>query len=152
RVRFQGLKVGRLELHGVVRGIDRGQDVGGIAVADNRAEGAGLSGRNALYRDLHLLGVFNLMRLGGLHAGESDVLLPHVLFQTIHGLVGVRFDSVLNLDLELQVAAPLEVQPEPDVVIEVLDQFRLRGGDPDNAVDAKQYRYHDNYGPRRQIL
>ena len=48
--------------------------------------------------------------------------LRQILLQALHGLVGIRFDGVLHLDLQHQVAAALQIQPEPDVVLHVLHQ------------------------------
>ena len=77
-----------------------------------------------LIDDLHLVGVVNdRLRLGAIHAGPGDVLLLEVFLEPLHGLIGVGLDGVLHLNLQHQVAAALEIEPQADVVLEVLDQF-----------------------------
>ena len=47
-----------------------------------------------------------------------------IFFQPLHGLVGVRLHRILHLNLQHQVAAALEIQPQPDIVLEILSSYR----------------------------
>jgi hypothetical protein len=49
------------------------------------------------------------------------------------------------------VAAALQIEPKPDVVIEVVDQLGFGLGEADDAENTNQYRPNDDYGPRLQI-
>src|ERR1035437_4936564 len=148
RVSLERHQFGGLEPHRVVAGVLRSQHIGGIAVVDDAAEGARLGGRDALDVDLDVIGILNPRGIVAIHAGPGDALLAEILLEALHGLVGIRFDGVLYLDLEHQVAAALEVQPKLDVVLHVLHQVGRRLGETDNAEHAKQNRGHNHHGSR----
>ncbi len=51
-----------------------------------------------------------------------------LFLEALHGLVGIRLDRVLHLDLEHQVAAALQIEPQADVVAEILLEIRAALG------------------------
>ena len=89
------------------------------------------------------------VRIVAVHAGPGDVLLLEIFLEPLHGLVGIRLDGVLHLDLQHQVAAALEVQPQPDVVLKFCTSSALGLRQADDAEDAHQDRHHNDHGPRR---
>src|ERR1035438_8608481 len=66
--------------------------------------------------------------------------------------IRLGLDGVLHVDLQHQVAAALEIQPQPDVVLHIVDQTGARLGKADDAEYAYQDRHHDNHGPARHIF
>jgi hypothetical protein len=146
RIGLQFDQVGRLQPQHVVGGIGGGCNIGRIALAQHAAEGARLQGRHTLDGNLHRIGLSHRLRIVAVHAGPSEVLLFHVLLEPLHGLVGVGLHGVLHLNLQHQVAAALQIQPEPDIVLEIPYQVGLRPGEIDDAIDAQQNRHHNNHG------
>ena len=55
-------------------------------------------------------------------AGVIDALLAHFVFHRSMAAVGLRLDGVLHVHLQHQVAAAFKIQPQPDVVLQVVDQ------------------------------
>ena len=147
-VALEGHQLGGLEPHRIVAGVLRRQHIGGIPVVDHAAEGARLDGRDALDVDLDVIGILNPLGIVAIHADPGDALLAEILLEALHGLVGIRFDGVLYLDLQDQVAAALEVQPKLDVVFHVLHEVGRRLGETDNAEHANQNRGHNHRGSR----
>ncbi len=47
-----------------------------------------------------------------------------IFLQPLDGLIGVGFHGVLHLDFQHEVGATLQVQPETDVVVEILASDR----------------------------
>jgi hypothetical protein len=47
------------------------------------------------------------------------------------------------------VGAPLQIETEPDIVAEVLGEFRAALGKADDAEHADQQRHNDDHGSRR---
>jgi len=69
----------------------------------------------------------------------------------LDGDVGVLLHGILYLYLQYQVAAALEVQPQPDILLEVFLDRGGRGRETDNAVEADQNHRNNDYGPRFHI-
>ena len=66
------------------------------------------------------------LRIVAVHAVAGDVLLLELVLQPLDGLVGVRLDGILHLNLQHQVAAALQIETQADVLLEVLRQLRAR--------------------------
>ena len=67
------------------------------------------------------------------------------------GLLRIRLDRVLHLDLQHQVAAALQIEPEPDVLAEVVLQLGHAFREADDAEYAQQDCHNNDHGAPRQI-
>src|ERR1035437_5482392 len=139
-------EIRRLQLERIIGGVEGGQDVGGIALGDETAEGAGLGGGYALDGEGHILGIFHFGDVRGFHTVPGDVLLFEVFLEALGGLIGIRLDRVLHLDFENQVGAALEIETEPDVVAEIPGEVRAALGKSDDAEHADQHGDDDDHG------
>ena len=92
------------------------------------------------------------MGVADIHAGPTDVLLLDLFLQPLDRLAGIPHYGVLHLDFHHQVAAALEVQTQADVLLQVVDQFRLGRGNTGDPEDTHQDRHNNNHRSRRQIL
>src|ERR1019366_1873042 len=103
----------------------------------------------ALNGEGDVIGVFHVGDIRRVHAAPGDVLLLEVVLETLGGLIGIRLDRVLYLYFENQVSSALEIETQPDVVFEILDEVRAALGEVDDAEHADQDGDNDDHGSCR---
>src|ERR1035438_4666749 len=125
-IHLEIVEIRRLQFHRIIGGVQGGEDVVGIALAHQAAEGAGLGGGYAFNGEGHNLGVLDVTGpdIRHVHAAPGDVLLLEVVLETLGGLIGIRLHRVLYLYFENQVSSALEIETQPDVAFEILDEVR----------------------------
>ena len=105
--------------------------------------------RHALNGNRDLVRVLHLGHLVGFHGGPRNVLLFEIFLNALHGQVGILFDRVLHLNLQNQVGTALQVQPQPDIVLNVLGKLGTGLGETNDADNAKQECDGNDDGARR---
>ncbi len=65
-------------------------------------------------------------------------LAAQLILQALDHGVGFGLEGVLDLDLQHQLAAALEIQPQVDVLLPVRHQLVFGGRQADDAVDTRQ--------------
>ena len=136
-------------LHGqaVVGFVHRGHDPHRAEViVHDHAEVARLGPRDTRDVDLNIAGVIEI-GVVAVHIRERDGCLGKFVPEALDDRIGFQLESVLHLDLHDQDAAAAEIGAQPDIICPVRQQFRFRGGQADNAVDAYQDHSQDDQKP-----
>jgi len=114
-------------------------------------EGAGLRRSDALDGERDLVRVFHPAHFVHVHAAVADVPLLELFLKAFGGLLQVRLDGVLHLHLHHQVGAALQVQPQTNVLAEVVLEFGAALRDADDTEYAQQQDHNNHYRAPGQI-
>ena len=132
-----------LHVHAVIGGVYRGESPVGELLGDHVAEDLGFGLIDTVQVDLDGIGVFQGFRVVTVETVDDDVARAGFLTQRFDRLFRLGLGGVLDLHLEHQMAAALQIEPEMDVAGHIGFQPVDGPGEADDAKDTDQHGRYD---------
>ena len=94
--------------------------------------------------DLNRIGVLQALRVVAVEAGQRRYYASAFRRAGFDRLVGLRFGGVLHLYLQHQVASPLQIETEVNILCEIRFELSDRPGKADDAEQADEHGRHNH--------